>query len=68
MNRMIDTAILPDLSRKVWLVRKDRAGRNDWWELEPNSCDSMLPEQWFKRICDKNRFFAWSYYPYGASR
>lgn len=68
MNRMRDTAILPDLNRIVYLVKKDRKGYNDWYELKPNACDSMFPENWFKQLCDKNKFFAWSYYPYGVSR
>lgn len=66
MNRMNDTAILPDLARTVYLVKKDKNGHNDWWILPADSCDSFLPEEWFKALCDKHSFFAWSYYPYGA--
>lgn len=68
MNRMNDTAVMPDFNRTVYLVKKDRKGKNDWYELKRNACDSLLPEKWFKDLCDKNKFFAWSYYPYGVSR
>ena len=33
-----------------------------------NSCDEFDVCAWFKNLCDKNKFFAWSYYPYGVSR
>jgi len=68
MNRMIDTAVMPDFSRKIYLVKKDRKGHNDWYELKPNACDELDICAWFKSLCDKNKFFAWSYYPYGTSR
>ena len=32
MNRMIDTVVMPDFSRKIYLVKKDRKGHNDWYE------------------------------------
>ena len=41
MNRMIDTAVMPDFTRKIYLVKKDRKGYNDWYELKPNACDEL---------------------------
>lgn len=68
MNRMNDTAIIPDFSRRIYLIRKDRKGYNDWYELSPNVSKSLFTDKWFKNLCDKNKFFVWSYYPYGGSR
>ena len=68
MNRMIDTAVMPDFSRKIYLVKKDRKGHNDWYELDLSDKTILEDDKWFKNFCDKNKFFAWSYYPYGTSR
>jgi len=68
MNRMNDTAIIPDFNREIWLVKKDKKCYNDWFVLEPNAYKGLFPECWFKELCDKNKFFAWSYYPWGVSR
>lgn len=65
---MNDTAIMPDLSRRIFLVKKDRKGYNDWYELSSDVNKGLFPDKWFKNLCDKHKFFAWSYYPYGVSR
>lgn len=69
MNEFHDTSELPEPNRMVWLVKKDNHGHNDWWTIILSEEDKgMPPEQWFKDLCDRNKFFAWSYYPYGVSR
>lgn len=60
---------MPDFDRTVWLVKKDRNGKNDWWTVDLSKAEKgLFLEQWFKDFCDKNKFFAWSYRPYGVKQ
>ena len=69
MNDFHDTAQMPDFDRTVWLVKKDIKGKNDWWTVDLSKADKgMFPGEWFKDLCERCKFFAWSYYPYGVSR
>ena len=55
----MDTRIIPDFKRTIYLFKKDKKGYNDMWELKGN-----LTEQEWKDMCDKNNFFSWSYKPW----
>lgn len=64
MNDFHDIEQVPDFSRTVWLVKKDSNGKNDWWTLNNKN---FPKEQWFE-LCERNKFFAWSYTPWGVTR
>jgi hypothetical protein len=69
MNDFHDTTEMPDFDRTVWLVKKDRNGKNDWWTVDLSKAENgLFLEQWFKDLCDKEKFFAWSYRPYGVKQ
>lgn len=52
----MDTRIIPDFNKTIYLFKKDKNGYNDMWELKGN-----LTEQEWKDMCDKHGFFSWSY-------
>ena len=62
MNDFKDIMKIPDFKRKIWLVKKDRNEKNDWWVLD----DKGMTKERFLRLCDKHKFFAWSYVAWGC--
>lgn len=67
MSRSLDFTAC-DLPCKNPCWRRLTKEEIEWLEKNPNSCDEFDVCAWFKNLCDKNKFFAWSYYPYGVSR
>ena len=62
MNYFKDILQTPDFNRSIWLVKKDQKGKNDWWILN----DKTMTKEDFLRLCDKKKFFAWSYVAWGC--